>query len=163
MLAQERDFIIISLHISQDNAQEKIIGTQRESSYFGLDSFSSFCLTRSSANVNNNFIVLKQAKPLNISSLKANGQRRQFSVKFLPHLQWNTHYIFPHGVVENLLFLAAIKIRLHYSSVRQTWKVEMCHSPNHTLFNFSRTVMPSNWSFFGTLKYFDHKYLRNEG
>lgn len=87
MLTQERDFIIISLHISQDNAQEKIIGTQRESSYFGLDSFSSFCLTRSSANVNNNFIVLKQPKPLNISSLKANGQRRQFSVKFLPHLQ----------------------------------------------------------------------------
>ena len=42
MLTQERDFIIISLHISQDNAQEKIIGTQRESSYFGLDSFSSF-------------------------------------------------------------------------------------------------------------------------
>lgn len=77
MLTQERDFIIISLHISQDNAQEKIIGTQRETSYFGLDSFSSFSLTMSSANVNNNFIVLKQAKPLNISSLKANGQRSQ--------------------------------------------------------------------------------------
>lgn len=87
MLTQERDFIIISLHISQDNAQEKIIGTQRESSYFGLDSFSSFSLTMSSANVNNNFIVLKQAKPLNISSLKANGQRSQFSVMFLRHFQ----------------------------------------------------------------------------
>ena len=88
MLTQERDFII-SLHTSQDNAQEKIIGTQRENFYFGLDSFSSFSLTMimSSANVNNNFIVLKQAKPLNISSLKTNGQRRQFSVKFLPHFQ----------------------------------------------------------------------------